>query len=74
MTVVHFRPRGANPPATAPCGYVFKKSLSGMDYSAAWGNDTAYPVTCPECRLKGPTAKVLRKRRWEDVNGGKTRF
>jgi hypothetical protein len=64
----------ASPPKSAPCGYVFKRSLAGMDYSAAWGNDTAYPVTCPECRLKGPPTRTLRKRKWEDVNGGKTRF
>lgn len=52
--------------------------MKGLDYATTWSTSTAHPVTCPECRLKGPRKTTLRKRQWEDAvaakPGGKTRF
>lgn len=72
MIVVHYR--ADHDALSAPCGYVFIKSLAGLDYAMTWGKNVPHPVTCPECRLKGPKVGKLRQRQWEDVaRGRKTR-
>lgn len=68
---VHYRAPGSN---DCLCGYSPRRGLFGLDYAETWGVDIPHPVTCAECRLKGPRPKTLRRKmRWESGGGGKRR-